>query len=70
MTATEVRSRWRGIKFPDNFMGYFNEEAGVMKVRAALDSFRDIAIKKGAKLFYNSEVKNVNTKEGYIDVDN
>lgn len=69
MTIKEVRERWKALCVPDNFTGYFNEDAGVLKVREALDGFRDLSIKKGAKLNYNTNVTHINREEGYVEVD-
>lgn len=58
------------MNVPDYLAGVFSKEAGVIKVKNALECSRDLSIKQGAELKYNTSVIHVDHDKGVVTCDN
>jgi glycine/D-amino acid oxidase-like deaminating enzyme len=53
LSAAEINKRWPAFNIPDYIEGVYTVDAGVCRVRYALEGFRDQSIKLGADLRFN-----------------
>lgn len=70
MAASKIQKMWPALQIPNNLAGIFAKEAGVIKVRAALDAFKDQSIQQGAKLKYDMNVVHIDHKKGEVLCEN
>jgi len=69
LSMVEVRKRWPAMSdLPDSLAGYFDPVAGVVRVRDALEVFKELSIQNGATLIYNAKVETLNKQTGDVQV--
>lgn len=59
LSAKQINQRWPALNIPDYIEGVFTKEAGVVRVKNALNGCRSQAIKLGADLHYSANVVNI-----------
>ncbi|XAR69167.1 hypothetical protein NMG60_11000656 [Bertholletia excelsa] len=65
LDATQVHQEFAGlIRLPDNWIGVVSEVGGVVKPTKAVSMFQALALKRGAVLKDNMEVKSIERDEG------
>ncbi|OLS39229.1 N-methyl-L-tryptophan oxidase [Bacillus sp. MRMR6] len=65
LSSNEVKEKWPGISIPDNYIGCFEGESGLIYSEKAIQAYKEIAIKNGAQLVTNTPVQQIgmNSKE-------
>lgn len=66
MQPEEIRKKWPALAVPDYMEGVFCKDAGVLKARLALKSFKEQSIQNGATLLFNQEVVKVDHEKGIV----
>ena len=56
LTGAEVRARFEGINVPDNYIGCYEPEAGVLRCEDCISSYRELAQAAGAELHTHTRV--------------
>ena len=60
ITPSEISQRYPGFEnIPENYIGWVSKEAGVVRVKNALNGFRILSQQNGADLRYNSKVSEI-----------
>ena len=57
------------MQVPQDYVGIYSQDIGVIDVRAALGSLRQLAEVKGAKLIYNATFINLDEKRKEIEIE-
>lgn len=60
LTAQEINRRWPGYQLPDYLFGCFETDSGVLMSEEAIQAYRELAIKHGARLYTNAQVQQLN----------
>jgi len=69
LNAAQIRKRWPGITLPDDFIGCFEPDSGVLYSERCIQVFRELALKFGADLTVNTPVKNIQYDRHGVTVD-
>ncbi len=65
-----MKSRWPGlIAMPNDFVGFFAHNAGIVKAHDGLMATKKLSIEQGADLRYNTNVKAVDIKSGIVELE-
>ena len=60
MTAKEIMKKYPGLhNLPDDYIGCIHDDAGIVRVKNAINGFRILSEENGADLKYNSKVVEV-----------
>eukprot|EP00347_Sterkiella_histriomuscorum_P017703 403348322 len=71
MNNQELKARYPALSgLSENMHGFFSKEAGIVRVQEALQAAKKLAIKQGATLIFNTEVKSVDKKNGIVTLEN
>ncbi len=71
LSNQEMKKRYPGLEaIPENFEGYFVHKAGIVKAKEALLATKKLSLEQGADLRFNSTVKNVDVKQGMVELAN
>jgi len=54
---------------PDDFVGFFAHNAGIVKAKDGLMATKELSIAQGADLRYNTNVKLVDIKSGLVELE-
>lgn len=57
--AGEIKEKWPGISVPDNFIGCFEAESGLIYCENAIQAYKEIAIENGAQLVTHTPVQQI-----------
>jgi sarcosine oxidase len=63
LSATEIESRWPGLRVPNDFIGVFEPGAGYLLVEPCVQAHLDAAQLAGAELLLDTEVTNLTAYE-------
>ena len=67
---SEVKKRWPGLSgLPDDFVGYFAFNAGIVKAKEGIMACKKLSIDQGADLRYNSNVKSDDINAGTVTLE-
>ena len=66
LSAAQINQRWPAFRIPDYIEGVFTEDAGVVRVKNALNGCRDETVRLGADLRFNSNVKHIDHASGTV----
>jgi N-methyl-L-tryptophan oxidase len=59
LNANEIKEKWPGISIPDNFIGCFEAESGLIYSEKAIQAYKELATLNGAQLVTNTPVQQV-----------
>jgi N-methyl-L-tryptophan oxidase len=59
LNANEIKEKWPGISIPDNYIGCFEGESGLLYSEKAIQAYKELAIRNGAQLVTNTPVQQV-----------
>ncbi|MFD0587409.1 N-methyl-L-tryptophan oxidase [Paenibacillus sp. GCM10027627] len=78
LNADDIRGRWKGLQIPDHTRGLYEPQAGFLLSEACVQTYRNLAIRQGAKLLTHTPIityradghsVSVETKEGIYYAD-
>lgn len=69
LSADEIGARWPGITVPDDQIGCYEPDAGVLFSENAIRTFRRLALEKGADLKVNAPVVNIEVFDCSVKVE-
>jgi monomeric sarcosine oxidase len=59
MSASDMKEKWPGIQVPDDYIGCFETESGLVYSENAVQAYKEIALENGAQLVTNSPVHQI-----------
>jgi monomeric sarcosine oxidase len=59
LNSNEIKEKWPGISIPDNFIGCFEAESGLLYSEKAIQAYKELATRTGAQLVTNTPVQQV-----------
>ncbi|ANX14076.1 N-methyltryptophan oxidase [Fictibacillus arsenicus] len=59
MSASDIVEKWPGIHVPSDFIGCYETESGLVYSENAVQAYKEMALKNGAKLLINSPVQQI-----------
>lgn len=59
LNGFEIKERWPGFSIPDDFIGCFESESGVIYSENAIQAYKELAINNGATLVTNTAVQHM-----------
>lgn len=59
LTAGDINNRWTGFQLPDNLVGCFELNSGVLLSEEAIRAYRELAGAQGARLVMNTKVSQI-----------
>ncbi|WP_033543150.1 N-methyl-L-tryptophan oxidase [Planococcus sp. CAU13] len=59
LNGAEINERWPGFSVPDDFIGCFESQSGVIYSENAIRAYKDLAIRNGATLLTNTPVQHI-----------
>ncbi|RWR11964.1 N-methyl-L-tryptophan oxidase [Siminovitchia fortis] len=68
MTAAEMNEKWPGFRFPNDYVGCFEKNSGVLMVEECVRAYRELAEKAGAVLRTNTIVKSIEAAGSSVTV--
>lgn len=68
MSATEVQARWPELVIPDDYIGLFESDAGVLKSEIAVETYLRLAKQGGAEQLFNCPVNNIQYQDDKVTV--
>ncbi|WP_028777005.1 N-methyl-L-tryptophan oxidase [Shimazuella kribbensis] len=68
LTKQEIQSRWPGFQIPDEFIGLYEGNAGILFSETCIQTYRNLAVKKGAKLQTNTPVSEIICNQDQVTV--
>lgn len=69
MTAHDMNTRWKGFEIPNDLMGCYEPESGVLMSEACVQAYRDLAAQQGATFFTHSPINDIRTGHGEITIE-
>ena len=66
LSAQEINRRWPAFKIPDYIEGVFTKDAGVVRVKNALNGCRQESIRLGSDLRYGQGVKHIDHSKNTV----
>lgn len=63
MSVDQIREKWSGIQVPDNFIGCLETDSGLLYSERAVQAYKEIALKHGAKIVTHSPVNEINMND-------
>ncbi len=70
LTNAQMKARWPGlIGIPNDFVGFFASNAGIVKAKEGLMATKQLALAQGADIRYNTTVKSVDIKNGVVELE-
>ncbi|MGM0901794.1 MAG: N-methyl-L-tryptophan oxidase [Bacillota bacterium] len=69
LTSAEINRRWEGFSVPENLIGCFEKDSGVLFSETCIEVYRDLAIENGAQLKVNTKVQSVTPGNDYVTVE-
>lgn len=69
MTAADINNRWKGFDIPDDLVGCYEPDSGVLMSESCVQTYRDLARKEGATLFSHSTITNINAEPENITIE-
>lgn len=64
LSSSDVMKRWPGIKVPEDYIGCFETESGLIYSENALQAWKELALANGARLVTHSPVQRMDTSNG------
>lgn len=58
-SAAEAMEKWPGLALPDHFLTCFEPDAGVLRVEACIEAYKQLALAAGAVLHTNEKVQSI-----------
>lgn len=68
LTAEEMKAKWPGFRFSDDYVGCFERNSGVLMVEDCVSAYRELAEKSGAVLETNTTVQSIDCTESVVTV--
>ncbi|WP_042143524.1 N-methyl-L-tryptophan oxidase [Paucisalibacillus sp. EB02] len=68
LSAEEINERWNGYDLPNDLIGCFEPNSGVLMSEACIQAFRDLALQNGSTLLTHTKVKNMTIHQGEVIV--
>lgn len=68
LTGKEIRKKWPGIDIPEDWIGLYEMEAGVIYCELALSVFKDLSLKQNAQLLTHTQVEGITPHQHYVEV--
>ncbi len=59
LSGKEVKQKWPGFSVPDNFIGCYETESGLLYSENAIQAYKELAIKNGVQLVTNTPVQQI-----------
>lgn len=69
MTARDINNRWNGFNIPNNLIGCFEPESGVLMSEACVQAYRDLATEQGATFLTHSTITDINAGREEITIE-
>ena len=63
MNGVEIKERWPVFSVPDDFLGCFESESGVIYSENAIRAYKEMALENGATLVPNTAVKHIDAND-------
>jgi N-methyl-L-tryptophan oxidase len=63
LKANEIKEKWPGISIPDHFIGCFESESGIIYSEKAIQAYKEIAARNGAKLVTHTPVQQIDMND-------
>lgn len=63
LSSKEINERWEGLSVPEDFIGCFESESGIIYSDNAIKAYKEIALKNGAELLTNTPVERINIED-------
>lgn len=63
LDGVEINERWPGFSVPDDFLGCFESESGVIYSENAIRAYKETAAKNGATLMTNTVVQHIDADD-------
>lgn len=71
LTNKQFKERFPAlVAMPDNLKGYFTPEAGIVRVQESLQVSKKLSLEQGAEFRFNAIVTQVDTKQGFVVLEN
>lgn len=58
-SSTEVTARWPGLSIPEDYIGCFETESGLLYSEHVIQAYKELALANGAKLVTNTPVQSI-----------
>jgi len=68
-TAEEIKKRWPAMNVPSYLKGVYAKEAGVVKVKTALNETKRFSIEHGADLRFNQNVVHIDHDKSIVTLE-
>lgn len=68
-TSGQVKERWPGITIPNDYIGIFESDSGLIYSENAIKAYKNIALNNGADFLPNTKVSNIDMSEEKIQVE-
>lgn len=65
LNSAEIKERWPGFSVPDDFIGCFESQSGIIYSENAIRAYKETAIKNGATLVTNTAVQHIDANDEY-----
>lgn len=69
LSGKEIHRRWPGITLPEDSIGSYEPDAGVLFSENCIRAYRRLALENGAELLTHSPVLSVDVKDDYVTVE-
>ncbi|GAA0330975.1 N-methyl-L-tryptophan oxidase [Bacillus carboniphilus] len=68
MNAEDIQKRWSGIQLPEDFIGCFEPNSGILLAEKCVAAFRKLALRYGADLWTYTNVEALKSQEEGIEI--
>lgn len=62
-SSAEVTARWPGLSIPDDYIGCFETESGLLYSEHAIQAYKELAVANGVKLVTNTPVQSIDLND-------
>ncbi|WP_369751096.1 N-methyl-L-tryptophan oxidase [Paenisporosarcina sp. TG20] len=69
LTSEEIHDKWSGFLVPDDMIGCFEENSGVLFSEACIRTYKNLAVENGAVLKMNTKVTGISIVDGTVTVE-
>lgn len=69
LTSEEIHDKWTGFSVPDEMIGCFEENSGVLFSEACIRTYKNLAVDNGAVLKMNTKVTGISIVAGTVTVE-
>ncbi|QHJ69795.1 N-methyl-L-tryptophan oxidase [Planococcus halotolerans] len=63
LNGLEIKERWPGFSVPDDFLGCFESQSGVIYSENAIQAYKETAVENGATLVTNTAVQHIDADD-------